>query len=390
MRERGRLIGRQVFQEEERERSIAAFREELVFDGEENLYPREYLIDDLLPEEGLGELFGESDVGKTFLSLSWAVSVAGCMTWFGRPVKSGTVLFIQAEGGRDFAVRKHAAKGAAGLGDGTEQLTSMRLPFITIYRPLGFGPDTDVAFAIARAVKIRETVKERGLPPIRFVVIDTLSQNMEGDIDSNAETQAFLRVLRAFLKALSEEPVFGLLIHHPGNENKSRGRGAYAVRADLDLIMNLKGKRDALTLFCDRDRSGDKFKPIHLRLEPRLITIHGEPLRNSRGAQQTSLVVAKREVAPAEKEPEVDPVRAAVLASLPEYPAKVGLQSDLVPKVGALVGHAVGKATIARFCEELKQEGLAESARGRQAGSSVWGKAERVAEPEEEPDEATC
>jgi hypothetical protein len=146
------------------------------------------------------------------------------------------------------------------------------LPFITVYEPLGFGPDTDVALVLTRAATIREAVAARALPPIRLVVVDTLAQNLQGDADSNADMTAFLRLFRAFLKALSVEAVFGLLIHHPGHANKERGRGAYALPADLDVILHLEAEEAAphvLMLTCDRMRDGERFAPIPLALETR-------------------------------------------------------------------------------------------------------------------------
>ena len=218
---------------------------------------------------GAGMLFGESDTGKTFTALHLAVHISADLPWLGHRVAPGTVVFIEAEGGRSFALRKHAAKAEAGV---TPNLLQP-FPFVTVYEPLGFGPDTDPALVQMRAAAIRDAVDTRHLPPIRLVVVDTLAQNMHGDVDSNAEMGAFLTVFRAFLKALSDEPVFGLLIHHPGHTNKDRARGAYALPADLDLIMRLEGTPDELTLSCDRMRDAGRFAAIGLKLDARSVVV---------------------------------------------------------------------------------------------------------------------
>ncbi|HXA95521.1 MAG TPA: AAA family ATPase [Candidatus Dormibacteraeota bacterium] len=354
----------------------------LVFDGEEDLRPTEYLVDGVIPAEGAGMLFGETDVGKTTVALSVAIHVVAKLPWLGHAVLGGTVYFIESEGGRAFALRKHAAKGAAGCGDG-RKLPFASLPFVTTYEPLGFGPDTDVAIAVSNAETIRRAVAERGLPPIRLVVVDTLAQNIAGDADNNEEMSAFLRAFRAFLKALSDEPVFGLLIHHPGHKDKERGRGAYSLEADLDLVMSLEGAPEALTLLCKRMRNDSRFAPILLRLERRTITMDGEPLRDCRGREQTALVVLPRG-ADARSGAAVDPIERAVLAALPDHPGKAGVQAYLVPKVASLLGRSVGKDTVAAKCFTLEKKGLAESAPGRQKDSLAWGKAKRKAEPEDE------
>jgi hypothetical protein len=346
----------------------------LVFDGEETLAPVEYVIEDLIPAEGAGMIFGETDLGKTTISVALGVHVAADKPWLGRAVRQGTVVFVESEGGQAFALRKHAAKGDAGLGDGG--MFDTALPFVTIYEPLGFGVDTDVAAAIASAAHIRAAVQERGLPPVRFVVVDTLSQNMAGDANDNAEMQAFLRLFRAFLKALSASPVFGLLIHHPGHTEKGRGRGAYALEADLDLVMILDGTPETLTLKCKRQRNDRRFAPIPLRLEQRVITVNGDVLRDSRGREQTALVVRPRETTASDRPfPVRDAVTTAVLEALPDYPGKVGIDAVLVPKVSAILGNSVDKKTVRDRCYVLERQRLAESGPGRQKDSLAWGKA---------------
>ncbi len=347
----------------------------LVFDGDaEELVPPEWLIDLVLPTEGAGQLFGESDLGKTFVSLDMAVHVAAGKTWQGRSVKRGTVVFIEAEGGRAFARRKHAAKGAAGLGDGTQGELFERLPFVSIYQPLGFGPDTPVEEAVAYGLSIRKMIDERGLPPIRLAVADTLAQNIAGDADNNEEMSAFLRCFRAFLKALSDEPVFGLLIHHPGHKEKSRARGAYSLPADLDTILKLEGSRDALWLECDRQRDDEPFKRIPLKLERVTLTLNGEPMKDSWGREVTSLVVKARKVEAGE-EHKGDPLLDVVLEALPLPPNREST-STLTPKVNALLAKA-GEATVAKpkvedaLCR-LELDHRAKRGPGRSAGSTAW------------------
>lgn len=344
----------------------------LVFDGEERLEPIEWLVEGLIPAEGAGELFGETNKGKTFVAVDWAVHIGAEKPWMGRAVKKGTVLFVESEGGRAFALRKHAAKGAAGLGDQSES-NLFALPFVTVYQPLAFGPDTDVAEAVSYALSVRAAVEARELPPIRLVVVDTLSQNMAGDSDNNPEMQAFLRVFRAFLKALSDEPVFGLLIHHPGHEEKKRGRGAYALEADLDLVMSLEGEPEALTLTCKRMRDEAPFAPISLRLERRQITVDGRPLRDTRGREVWSLVVTSRESSATE--PARDEIEAAVLEALPDHPEKEGIEAAIAPKVAASLGRPVDVKTVRTKCWALERRGLAEKGPGRQKDSLRWGKA---------------
>jgi hypothetical protein len=286
----------------------------LVFDNEEDWSDVLWLIETRIPAEGAGMLFGETDVGKTFVSLNIGVCVSAGLPWDGQAVKQGTVLFIEAEGGRSFALRKHGAKVAAGL---SGKPLFNQLPFITVYQSLGFGPDTTPEQAQGRAMTIREEAARHGCPPIRLVITDTLAQNMNGNVDSNDDMGAFLKAFRAFLKALSDEPVFGLLIHHPGHADKTRGRGAYALPADLDLIMQLEGTQDALTLSCTRMRDGERFAPIPLALEKRFVTTDDE-------RYVSTLVVVPRGAGAAPSEMNVN--RARIVDYLRLHPGKTTSQ----------------------------------------------------------------
>src|SRR4029079_9871616 len=49
----------------------------------------EWLVDGALPARSLILLFGDTGVGKSFLALDWAASIATGTAWHGRPVKQG-------------------------------------------------------------------------------------------------------------------------------------------------------------------------------------------------------------------------------------------------------------------------------------------------------------
>jgi AAA domain len=76
----------------------------------ENLPPPEWLIDALIPRNALVVLYGEPGIGKTFLALDWAMSVAAGRTWLGRTVQQGHVLYLAFEGSAGFGPRLRAWK----------------------------------------------------------------------------------------------------------------------------------------------------------------------------------------------------------------------------------------------------------------------------------------
>ncbi len=58
----------------------------------------EWLIENLLVKGSFAVLFGAPGVGKSFLALSWALSLAAGKPWLDRAVIGGPVVYIAAEG----------------------------------------------------------------------------------------------------------------------------------------------------------------------------------------------------------------------------------------------------------------------------------------------------
>src|SRR5262249_14489394 len=58
----------------------------------------EWLVDGLVGESALAVLFGTPGVGKSFLALDLAMSVATGRPWLGQETKPGGVVYVYAEG----------------------------------------------------------------------------------------------------------------------------------------------------------------------------------------------------------------------------------------------------------------------------------------------------
>ena len=70
----------------------------LGFDELRVLPDLEWLIDELVPEAGLGVVYAPSGALKSFLAVDWALSVATGTSWLGHPVKQRWVVYVAAEG----------------------------------------------------------------------------------------------------------------------------------------------------------------------------------------------------------------------------------------------------------------------------------------------------
>src|SRR5439155_20954414 len=95
----------------------------LLYDEEvDKLPPPEWLIEGILPADGLAVLYGPPAIGKSFLALDWAFSVQLGHAWLGHQVKRGTVVYVYGEGGAALGQRKdawkvaHQVQGRVGVG----------------------------------------------------------------------------------------------------------------------------------------------------------------------------------------------------------------------------------------------------------------------------------
>ncbi len=235
-----------------------------------------WLLEDLLPEGGLAELYGKPGAGKSFLSLDWALSLAAGVPWLGRPLNQADVVYVSAEGGRGLKKRIAAWR--------TEHPEADLSRFRAILAPVDMLDPKD-GKALVQA--IQETSCEPSL-----VVIDTLARCF-GDGDENAavDMNRFVKgtdlIKGTFLQATV------LVVHHTGKDARRKDRGSTALRAAADTMMELAatGGSKALTLTCEKQKDWELFKDIRLSL--RVVALEGG---------ETSCVIAtgKRQADPVE------------------------------------------------------------------------------------------
>lgn len=239
--------------------------------------PLEWLIEDMIPAQSLGVLFGPPGIGKSFLALSMAMHVAlgkslGPMLC----VKKGNVLYVAAEG----------------LGDLKERLEAQLIwhnltteDSVLIYdSPLDLSQENEVTKFIANAKNI---IKEKyqkfskcnsaihesavmSLDSVHFIdliILDTLSQN-SGDAREN-EAGNMASLLRNTKKISREFNAAVLLIHHSikGNSNSERGSGALRGNVDFSLSFNRERASRNLLLSCLKMKYGEPFEAISFKNE---------------------------------------------------------------------------------------------------------------------------
>jgi hypothetical protein len=181
--------------------------------------PRE-LIEGMLIEGGMTVIYGDSNTGKSFLTLDMAAHITLGRDWFGRKVKQGAVVYLAAESPRSIIDRSRAL--ADKLGTTLSQLFITNCP-IDLYDPNGDS------LAVVNTIDAIE--KQHGVK-VCMIVADTLARIM-GAGDENATRDMNVVVKNVDVIRAATRTQF-VLIHHTGKDASKGARGSSALRAATD------------------------------------------------------------------------------------------------------------------------------------------------------------
>jgi putative DNA primase/helicase len=290
------------------------------------------LVKGVVPRGSVIWLLGQWGKGKSFVALDLAGHVANGISWHGRKVRRGKVLYIVGEGNAGMRKRQEAwAK-------------EMRL-------------DTGVAFMdgpvnLIDAGQIEELAELIAAERYDLAFIDT-QHACSGGVDENAANDAAL-ILAAVRELQAVRPELTIvLVHHLGADVVKVGRGSTAYPAAMDVVLqvNAEDPHTLMTLTARKVKDIDWLGDISLRL---VQVILGE---DEDGDPVSSCIVAE-----AQAEWHDGPSLTALLA--------VGVEGQTVKKLAGLMG--ITKQAVQKQLEALAGKGLArcEPRRGNQG--DLW------------------
>ena len=210
-------------------------------------YAPDFLIKTLFESNALGQIFGATGSGKSFVVLDMAYCIAAGLDYHGLAVKQGNVAYICGEGFRAIGRRVKALQNKYDADvDGKLFISEQPGAFIDI------GVTSEVA----------EAIKEIG--NVNLVIIDTYHRNMGGGNENSADDFGLvLRNIDAFLKPLN---VAVLIVHHSGHMETDRSRGSSAIRAAMDFEYQVNKNSDTVTLKPTKIKDGTTPPPMYFTL----------------------------------------------------------------------------------------------------------------------------
>ena len=194
------------------------------------------LVENTITQGSVVMIFGQSGAGKSFTAIDLVLRIASGLSWLGRDVARGGVVYFPSEGRANLANRFNAWFAENGV-------AKEDAPVAFILQDIDLRDRHRVGELIDHLKEKKDRFKH-GLKAIFFDVF--VGYLGGGDENSNPEMNLVMGNLHWLAQELG---VTVFIIHHSGWGNSDRERGASALRAACDAVFCVsKDGRDGIRL----------------------------------------------------------------------------------------------------------------------------------------------
>lgn len=190
----------------------------------------DWLIKGFIERDSLINDFGDPESGKSFIAIDQACCIASGLWWHGKETKQAPVFIFAGEGRNGIRKRIQAWKRY-------NHKEEESLPVYISSKPAAF---LDLGSMAAITQASDDLVRIAGRPGL--IVIDTVARNFgPGDENSTKDMTAFISgcdILKSKWHCAVK------LIHHTGQNDKTRARGSIALRGALDSEWSVEKDED--------------------------------------------------------------------------------------------------------------------------------------------------
>lgn len=183
--------------------------------------PLEWTVRGVLPNNGIGAIYGTPSSGKTFLALDLAFAIATGKHWFGNPTIRRPVAYVALEGSHGIRQRMAA----------WEKSNLITAPKNIYFVTTSVGVEDEIAW---RSLS-KEITSTLGAGAIVF--IDTLNRaSPTADENTSASMGKIIEAAKYMANAING---FVMFVHHAGKDSGKGLRGHSSLLAALDTVIKV-------------------------------------------------------------------------------------------------------------------------------------------------------
>ena len=213
--------------------------------------PPQWLVAPIMPVGGLVGLYGPPGVGKSFMAIDMALSVASGRPWQEHETQTGLVLYVAAEGSMGLTKRVAAWLAAHAISP-----SRVVAAWLTVGIPVSANSD-EMGILMDRIAGELETV------PL-LIVIDTLARCFDGDENQQEDMGRFIggvdRLRREYNSTV-------MVVHHTRLDGE-RERGNTAFRGAADTMIALdRPRHNTIKMTCNKQKDAAEFPLLNFQLQ---------------------------------------------------------------------------------------------------------------------------
>ena len=200
--------------------------------------PTPWLIKDYMPQGSMSMIYGPPGSGKTFLALDMALHIAHGISWHGKDVEQGSVMYIAGEGVGGLRKRLQAWHINKNL--------KPTAPLHIIPVAVGLLDDQEIDNLITTIQILAKDIK--------MVVFDTVARCMTGDENS---AQDMGQAIKAMDRIKHQCNCCVVPIHHSGKDRDRGARGSTAMIGAVDVSLRVDRQEKQLSLTTEKQKDAE-------------------------------------------------------------------------------------------------------------------------------------
>jgi hypothetical protein len=257
----------------------------------------EYIVEDLIPENQMVMIIGESQTGKSFLGYHLGMCMARAVPFFGRRVlKPLGVIWAAYEAGQGASARMRAYRRFHGL-----ELED--LPFGVLKEPLPLWPNEPNVSALIEECNGIVRTRFRGIP-LGAIIVDTYNAATPGASEIDSEVVSKIRGY--FYRIIKETGATLIIVGHTNASGKARGNEQLPNNVDTRIKVSRKVRVEGREVIPVKDDDGREIRTMKVEKQREgldgqshdfVLRVVEDGTKNKYGKPRTSCVVVNPNIA---------------------------------------------------------------------------------------------